>query len=161
MDLRIKEIMSERGVTSAWLAEKVGISKVAVSNIITGKSYPSLDTIKKIADVLNVSITKLIGEDNGNCRFYDNDVSGKYKCCFVLSSNVSNMNWNMSYEYTTQVDPIAGDILDFSAFHGLDDTIITDCGTKYFVVDKRMLYPLADNESSEYDMVLFISPYKQ
>ena len=161
MELRINEIMSKRGVTSAWLAEKVGISKVAVSNIITGKSYPSLDTIKKIADALNVSIIKLIGEDNGNCRFYDSDVSGKYKCCFVLSSNVSNMNWNMSYAYTTQVAPIIGDILDFSAFHGLDDTIITDCGTKYFIVDKRILYPLPDNESSEYDIVLFISPYKQ
>lgn len=160
MDLRIKEVMSERGVTSAWLAEKVGISKVAVSNIITGKSYPSLDTIKKIADALNVSIIKLIGEDNGNCRFYDSDVNGKYKCCFVLSSNVSNMNWNISYEYTIQVAPITGDILDFSAFHGWDDTIIADCGTKYFIVDKRILYPLPDHETSEYDIVLFISPYK-
>ena len=51
--------MSKRNVTSAWLAEQVGISKVAVSNIVTGKSYPSLDTLKKIADVLNVSIIKL------------------------------------------------------------------------------------------------------
>ena len=75
MDLRIKEIMSKRNVTSAWLAEQVGISKVAVSNIVTGKSYPSLDTLKKIADVLNVSIIKLIGEDDGNCRFYDSDVN--------------------------------------------------------------------------------------
>lgn len=66
MDLTIKEIMSERGVTSAWLAEKVGISKVAVSNIITGKSSPSLDNILKIADALNVSITELIGEKKEN-----------------------------------------------------------------------------------------------
>lgn len=63
MDLRIKEIMSERNVTSAWLAEKVGISKVAVSNIVTGKSSPSLDNLLKIADALNVSIITLIGED--------------------------------------------------------------------------------------------------
>lgn len=161
MNIRIKEIMNERNITSAWLAEKVGISKVAVSNIITGKSYPSLDTIKKIADALNVSIIKLIGEDNGNCRFYDSDSNGKYKCCFVLSSNVSNMNWNMSYEYTIQVPPIPGDILDFSAFNGWEDTIVTDCGTKHFIVDKRILYPLPDKETSEYDMILFISPYKQ
>ena len=71
------------------------------------------------------------------------------------------MNWNMSYEYTTQVAPIAGDILDFSAFHGWDDTIIADCGTKYFIVDKRILYSLPDHEASEDDMVLFISPYKK
>lgn len=62
MALRIKEIMSEKNVTSAWLAEQVGISKVAVSNIVTGKSSPSLDNILKIADVLNVSIVELIGE---------------------------------------------------------------------------------------------------
>lgn len=66
MDLKIKKIMSERGVTSAWLAEKVGISKVAVSNIVTGKSSPSLDNVIKIADVLNVSITELIGEEKAD-----------------------------------------------------------------------------------------------
>jgi len=51
MDLRIKEIMNERNVTSAWLAEQVGISKVAV--------------LLRIANVLNVSITELIGEEKG------------------------------------------------------------------------------------------------
>lgn len=66
MDLRIKEIMSERDVTSAWLAEKVGISKVAVSNIVTGKSSPSLDNIIKIANALNVSITEIIGEEKAD-----------------------------------------------------------------------------------------------
>ena len=63
MELRIKEIMNERNVTSAWLAEQVGISKVAVSNIVTGKSSPSLDNLIKIAGVLNISITELIGEE--------------------------------------------------------------------------------------------------
>ena len=66
MDLRIKEFMSERNVTSAWLANKVGISKVAVSDIVTGKSSPSLDNIIKIADVLNVSIAELIGEEKND-----------------------------------------------------------------------------------------------
>lgn len=66
MDLRIKEIMSERDVTSAWLAEKVGISKVAVSNIVTGKSSPSLDNIIKIANALNVSITEIIGKEKAD-----------------------------------------------------------------------------------------------
>lgn len=62
MNLQLKEIMSARNVTSALLAEKVGISKVAVSNIVTGKSQPSLDTLMKMSDVLNVTISELIGE---------------------------------------------------------------------------------------------------
>ena len=63
MDLRIKEYMNQNKVSSASLAEKVGISKVAISNIITGKSLPSLENLMKIAQVLNVSVSQLIGED--------------------------------------------------------------------------------------------------
>lgn len=61
MNLRIKELMDEQKVTSVWLAEKVGISKVAVSNIITGKNSPSVDNLLKIAEALNVSVTYLLG----------------------------------------------------------------------------------------------------
>lgn len=61
MSLRIKEVMDERKITSAWLAEKVGISKVAVSNIVTGKNSPSVDNLLKIAEALGVSITYLLG----------------------------------------------------------------------------------------------------
>jgi transcriptional regulator with XRE-family HTH domain len=66
MNLRIKEIMSERGITSASLAKEVGISKVAVSNIITGKSSPSLDNAVEIAKCLGVSINDLLGEETDN-----------------------------------------------------------------------------------------------
>ena len=58
---KIKEVMDERKITSAWLAEKVGISKVAVSNIVTGKNSPSVDNLLKIAEALGVSITYLLG----------------------------------------------------------------------------------------------------
>lgn len=54
--------MSTRNVTSALLAEKVGVSKVAVSNIVTGKSVPSLDTLMKMTNVLDITISELIGE---------------------------------------------------------------------------------------------------
>lgn len=52
--------MSEKNVTSARLSEKVGISKVAISNIVTGKSSPSLDNLLKIADALGVDISYLL-----------------------------------------------------------------------------------------------------
>lgn len=61
MNLQLKEIMSVRDITSALLADKVGISKVAVSNFVTGKSFPSLDTLMRMADVLSVTISELIG----------------------------------------------------------------------------------------------------
>ena len=74
MNLRIKEVMEEQKVTSAWLSEQVGISKVAVSNIITGKNSPSIDNLLKIANVLNVSVTYLLGinDDNNKMKEPDN-----------------------------------------------------------------------------------------
>ena len=63
MKLRIKEFMIERQISSAWLAEKVGISKVAISNIITGKSLPSLENLIRIAETMDVSVSELIGEE--------------------------------------------------------------------------------------------------
>lgn len=54
MEPRIKEVMKEKGMTSASLAEKVGIHKTSVSLIINGKMNPTLDTIEKMADALGV-----------------------------------------------------------------------------------------------------------
>ena len=64
MSLRIKEVIENKGITSVWLSEQVGISKVAVSNIITGKNSPSVDNLLKIAEALNVSVTYLLGIDD-------------------------------------------------------------------------------------------------
>lgn len=54
--------MPARNVISALLAEKVGVSKVAISNIVTGKSVPALDTLMKMTNVLDITISELIGE---------------------------------------------------------------------------------------------------
>lgn len=90
MELRIKEIMNERGVTSAWLSEQVGISKVAVSNIITGKSSPSLDSILKIAEALKVDILSLI---YGNSKEVNNDLTAliQHKGDFYKASTIEEL----------------------------------------------------------------------
>ena len=54
MKVRIREIMSEKGVTSVELAEKIGVSKAPISNLINNKTMPSIDTLGKIATALGV-----------------------------------------------------------------------------------------------------------
>lgn len=90
MELRIKEIMTERGVTSSWLSAQVGISKVAVSNIITGKSSPSLDNILKIAEALEVDIISLI---YGNNKEAKSDLTAliQYKGDFYKASTIEEL----------------------------------------------------------------------
>lgn len=59
MELRIKEVLREKGITAISLASKLGIAQPSMSNIVNGKSKPSLDTLEKIAEILNIPISEL------------------------------------------------------------------------------------------------------
>ncbi len=57
MELRIKEVIKEQGLTITELAEKMGINRVNLSNMVNGN--PTVETLNKIADALGVSVTEL------------------------------------------------------------------------------------------------------
>lgn len=59
MQVRIKEIMVEKGMSSVSLADIIGVSKVTVSNLINNKTMPSVETLEKIATALNVPMWQL------------------------------------------------------------------------------------------------------
>jgi len=70
MKLRIKNVIKEKGFTGVWLASQVGITRPNMSNIVSGKSKPSLDTLERIAQSLDVPITELFEQpasDVVNC----------------------------------------------------------------------------------------------
>ncbi len=56
---RIKELRKAKGLSQEELSEKVGIDSKHLSRIEVGKSYPSLDTLERIANALNVEIKDL------------------------------------------------------------------------------------------------------
>ncbi|WP_034917842.1 helix-turn-helix domain-containing protein [Gillisia sp. CAL575] len=57
--LRLKEILKAKEVTGKDLAEKVGVSTVSMSNIVSGNSFPKPDLLRSIAEVLDVDIREL------------------------------------------------------------------------------------------------------
>jgi len=57
MDLRIKEVIKEKGKTITELADIMGINRVNLSNMVNGN--PTVETLNKIADALCVTITEL------------------------------------------------------------------------------------------------------
>lgn len=59
MQVRIKDIMIEKGVSSVSLADMIGVSKVTVSNLINNKTMPSVETLDKIATALDVPMWQL------------------------------------------------------------------------------------------------------
>jgi transcriptional regulator with XRE-family HTH domain len=56
---RIRELRKAQGLTQDQLAEVLGIEQKYVSLIEHGKSYPSLDRLMRIAEVLKVPLPSL------------------------------------------------------------------------------------------------------
>ena len=57
---RIKGALADAGKTNLWLAERVGRDPVTVSKWCTNTSQPDLQTLSKIAEVLQVDIRDLL-----------------------------------------------------------------------------------------------------
>ena len=66
MELRIKEILKDQGVTNISLADQVGMTRPNMSNIVNGKTKPSLDTLERIAVALGVPFTDLFEQPKQN-----------------------------------------------------------------------------------------------
>lgn len=58
--IMLKEVLKAKGVKQKWLAEKMGVSVVTVSNWVTKKSSPSRKNLERLSNLLDVSIYELI-----------------------------------------------------------------------------------------------------
>ena len=61
---RLKVVLVENGKTWKWLAEQIGKNEATVSRWCSNKMQPSLDTLVKIAKLLNVDPRRLINGGN-------------------------------------------------------------------------------------------------
>lgn len=65
MTLRIKEVAKEKGVYMKDIAAALGISDGGLSQQLNGN--PSVSTLQKIADALEVHISDLFERPDDNC----------------------------------------------------------------------------------------------
>lgn len=59
---RIKIVLAEKSKTNKWLAEQVKKSEITISRWSQNKSQPSLEQLREIARVLEVSPKDLIND---------------------------------------------------------------------------------------------------
>lgn len=57
---RIKEILKKQGRTQTWLSEKIEKSYVVVTNYCNNNTQPSIEVLRKIAEVLDVDVRELL-----------------------------------------------------------------------------------------------------
>ncbi len=59
--MRIKELRERRGLTRIQVADRLGLSVVAVRKWECGQAYPSADKLPALADLFHCSIDELYG----------------------------------------------------------------------------------------------------
>ena len=57
---RLKAVLADANQTNKWLAEQLGKDPVTVSKWCTNTTQPDLQTLSKIAELLNVDIRELL-----------------------------------------------------------------------------------------------------
>lgn len=65
----LKKIREKRNFTQVKLSVDLGIAQETISGYEIGKSYPSVDILIKLADILNTSTDYLLGRVNSDIPF--------------------------------------------------------------------------------------------
>ena len=65
---KLYELRRAAGLSQEELAERLNVSRQAVSRWETGETIPSTDTLKEIARVFQVSVDRLLGYPAGYCQ---------------------------------------------------------------------------------------------
>lgn len=61
-ELRIREIMLEKGISVNEMSEKLGITRQSFYSIVNGN--PTTSTLAKIAEILGVTVKELFKDEN-------------------------------------------------------------------------------------------------
>lgn len=64
--LRLKEIMSLKGISREELANRVGVSMTTISNISSEKNLPTINLLLQLAEALDVDIREMFVPTKGS-----------------------------------------------------------------------------------------------
>ena len=56
----LKEILKSKGIKQKWLASKMGVSEVTMSNWCSAKSIPNKEHLQKLSDLLDIPVKTLV-----------------------------------------------------------------------------------------------------
>ncbi len=68
MGSRIKKRRESFGLQMKELAKQIGVTSSLISQIESGKAFPSIVTLKKVADALHTTVGDLIGENENQIK---------------------------------------------------------------------------------------------
>ena len=79
---KLKKLRIDNQLTQDELAEKIYVTRTAISKWETDKGYPSIDSLKQLSNLFEVSIDELISDsDIENKRLLEKAKSRKFYLC--------------------------------------------------------------------------------
>ena len=82
---KLKKIRTDNNMTQEDLAEKIYVTRTAVSKWETDKGYPSIDSLKQLSNLFHISLDELVSnEDVDNKRLLDEQRSRKFYWCAII-----------------------------------------------------------------------------
>ena len=61
---KLQELRKQKGFTQEELAEKLYVSRTAISKWESGRGYPNIDSLKAIAHLFDVTVDELLSSDD-------------------------------------------------------------------------------------------------
>ena len=81
---KLKKLRTDNELTQDELAEKIYVTRTAISKWETDKGYPSIDSLKQLSNLFEVSIDELISDsDMENKRLLDKAQTRKFYWCAI------------------------------------------------------------------------------
>ena len=104
---KLKKLRTDNELTQDELAEKIFVTRTAISKWETDKGYPSIDSLKQLSNLFHISIDELISDaDIENKRLLDEAQSRKYYWCAIACLAVATIS--AVVYYFTQIPYING-----------------------------------------------------
>ena len=81
---KLQELRKREGITQEELAEKLYVSRTAISKWESGRGYPSIDSLKGISQFFSVSIDELLSSDEMLTMAEENNKKTKKQFCNLV-----------------------------------------------------------------------------
>jgi len=95
---KLKKLRNDNKLTQEELAEKIYVTRTAISKWETDKGYPSIDSLKQLSNLFEVSIDELISDsDIENKRLLEKKRSRKFYWCAMVCLIVTTVFALVSY----------------------------------------------------------------
>ena len=95
---KLKKLRTENELTQEELAEKIFVTRTAISKWETDRGYPSIESLKQLSNLFSISIDELISDaDVENKHLLDKAQSRKYYWCAVVCLVVATVSTVIYY----------------------------------------------------------------